>query len=218
MKIKPNHIVIAVVAIIIAAFALPQILADAPGARSVQDNVITETIGVVETNATAVFAINLLEGGDAEHESTHVFEALLGVPGVGKASLNTDTLELTVAYDAAGMDEIYIRERLVEAGYITPTVEDATPMELSDDGSVQTMVISDDGTHFDPYLISAKSGIPIEFEFLPGQECRHTVKFPQLGIVQDISQGGTVVLGALEPGDYQIACSGDGNEGSLVVE
>ena len=80
------------------------------------------------------------------------------------------------------------------------------------------MFVNDDGVQFDPYLILATAGVPIEIEFAPGTECRTIVKFPQIGIEQDISQGGTVALPALEPGEYQIACGDDGHEGALLVE
>jgi hypothetical protein len=64
----------------------------------------------------------------------------------------------------------------------------------------------------------AQAGIPIEIEYGPGVECREVVKFPGIGVVQDISEGGTVTLPALEPGEYQIACGGDAHEGTLIVE
>lgn len=217
-QIKPAYIVIAIVLIAVAVFAIPQILSDQPGARSVSDNVVTETIGVVETNATIVYQVTLVEGSDAEHESDHMFEALAGLPGVGKASLDTQSLEITVAYDDAVIGEAPIRERLVDGGYIMPTLDDAAPTEVAEDGSVQRISINDDGMYFDPNLILAKAGIPIEMEFAPGQDCRVVVKFPQIGIEQDIAEGGTVNLPALEQGEYEITCSGDGHEGILIVE
>ena len=38
------------------------------------------------------------------------------------------------------------------------------------------------------------------------------------GITEDISQGATVSLPAMEPGTYDILCGGDGSEGAIVVE
>lgn len=217
-RIKPAHIVVAVVVIVVAALVIPQMLAEQPGARTVQEGVVSETIGVVETNATAVYQVQMLEGSDPEHESEHIFGALTGLPGVGTATLDTVTLELTVAYDDARITDVPIRDALVESGYIVPTRDDATQTELADDESVQRISITDDGTRFDPFLIRAKAGVPIEMEFAPGQECRVVVKFPELGIEQDISEGGTVTLPALEPGEYQIACGQDGPEGTVIVE
>ncbi len=217
-RIKPPHIIVAIVLVVFAVLLVPQVLTDQPGARSVKGNVITETIGVVETNATTVYQVKLVEGLDPEHESQHMFEALAGLPGIGKASLDTQSLELTVAYDDAVIDDAPIRERLMDAGYIVPTRDDATPTELAKDGSVQRISITDDGVQFDPNLILARAGVPIEMEFSPGQECRVVVKFPQIGIEQNIAQGGTVTLPALEPGEYEITCGEDGHEGTVIVE
>lgn len=216
-RIKPAHLVLALIAIVFAIFALPQILADQPGARSTSGTQITQTIGVVETNATASFTLQLLEGAGAEHEADHIFECLADLPGVGDATLDTQSLALTVDFDSAAIAEEPIRQRLLEAGYVAPSVADSTPTELAEDGSVQRIAVADDGG-FVPWLIRAKAGVPIEFDFAPGTECRVAVKFPELGVEQDISQGGTVALPALDPGSYTIACSQDGNEGTLIVE
>jgi len=217
-RIKPAHLVLVLIAIIFAVFALPQILADQPGARSTSGSLITETINVTETDSSATFTVKLQESGaGAEHEADHIFESLAGIPGVGNATFDTESLQLTVAYDSATIAEEPIRQRLLAAGYVTPTVADATPMELAPDGSVQRIAVADDGG-FQPWLIRAQAGVPIEIDFAPGTECRVGVKFPELGVEQDISQGGTVQLPALEAGNYTIACSQDGNEGTLIVE
>ena len=218
MKIKPQHIVIGVALVAILAFLLPQVLANQPGARSEQDGVITETINVTEAHEESCFTVTLIEGAGAEHESIHIFEALAGLPGVGDASFDTQTLELVVAYDARVIDGLPIRERLVNSGYLVPTAADATAAELSEDGTMQSIQVSDDGVGFDPFLIRLAAGIPTEITFTPGQECRTVVKFPALGIQQDIALGGVVNLPAMEPGEYPILCSGDGNEGTLIVE
>lgn len=217
-RIKPQYIILGVVLVIAALLVIPQLLTYQPGERVVEENMVTETIGVVETNTTATYQVGLVEGSDPEHESDHMFESLADLPGVGTASLDTQTLELTVNYDDASVDEAAIKDRLLNAGYIVPTKDDAAPLEMADDGSVQRIAVADNGQRFDPYLMIAKAGVPIEIEFAPGTECRVAVKFPDIGVAQDIAQGGVVALPALEPGDYQIACSGDGHEGTLIVE
>jgi hypothetical protein len=217
-RIKPAYIVIAVVVLVAVGFVVANMVAEQPGERVVDEGTVTETIAVVETNSTAVFEVRLLEGADAEHESEHMFESLAELPGIGEASLDTQSLQFTVAYDDAAIDEDTIRTRLMDAGYLVPTRDDATPTELSTDGTLQTIAIEDNGARFEPYLILASAGVPIEIQFSPGSECRTTVKFPQVGVVQDISQGGTVALPALEPGQYQITCSGDAHEGAILVE
>jgi hypothetical protein len=217
-RIKPAYIIAAAVLIVAVGFIIVQSSTKNPGARSVEDDSVTVTIGAVETNATLFYQIKLLEGSDPEHEVQHVFETLADLPGVGDVSLDMQTLELAVTYDDAVIADPPIRERLLEAGYLVPSAEDAVPTEVAEDGSVQRIAVADDGTQFDPYLIRATPGVPIEIEFSPGTECRTVVKFPQIGVEQDISQGGTVALPALEPGEYQIACGGDAHEGALIVE
>ena len=217
-RIKPPHIILGVVLVALAVFVVPQFLSEQPGTRKVEGSVITETIDVVDTNASATYTIRSVEGSDLEHESTHMFESLAGLPGVGKASLDTQAYELTVTYHDAVIAESSIRDRLTASGYVAPTLDDATPTVLSEDGSSQRVSVDDLGDGFVPDVIHATAGIPIEMEFSPGTECRIVVKFPELGIEQDISEGGTVALPALEPGEYQIACSGDAQEGLLIVE
>jgi hypothetical protein len=217
-RMRPDRIVISVVVVVFLGFLFSQVVQDRPGTREQDGDVITETIGVVEPTTEAAFAIRLLEGSDAEHESTHVFEALAGLPGVGRASLDTSSLQLTVAYDDSLIDEAAIRSRLVDSGYIALTTEDATATEVSEDGTVQRIGITDTGDRFEPAFVLAQAGVPIEIEYGPGVECREIVKFPELGVSQDISEGGTVSLPALEPGEYQITCGGDAPEGVLIVE
>ncbi len=218
MRFKPKHIVVLATLAIVVGFLIPLMFADQPGARSVQGNVITETIGAVETNAVATFQVRLIEGSDAQHESSHMFDAFKGMPGVGKASLDVTNLQLSVTYDDRTIAEPPIREALLGSGYLVPTAADAVPTELAEDRSLQCLAVDDTGDEFKPSLISAKAGIPIELKFAPGQDCRVLVKFPELGIEKDISKGATVSLPALKPGEYQIACSADGHEGTLLVE
>jgi copper chaperone CopZ len=218
MKIKPVHIVLGFGVLLIAVLALPQLLADAPGAKSTAGSVVTQTVAVIDTDATAAYPMSLLEGSDAEHELDHVVEALTGIPGVGKASLDTETLELTVAYDGSLIDDTVIRQALAGAGYVAASYGEVAAAELAEDGSVQRISVSDEGNGFDPRLIGAVSGVPIEIEFSPGQDCRVVVKFDALGVQQNIAEGGTVQLPALSPGEYDITCGGDGPEGTLLVK
>ncbi len=216
-KLKPPQIIVAVVVVLIAALALPRLFTEGPGSRSVEGGIVSEVIGVYETNASAPFDVQMLEGSDPEHESEHMFSALKPVPGVGTASLDTRSLVLTVDYDSAIVNEASIRMALVESGYLVPTSADATAMQLAEDGSVQRLVITDDGG-FNPYLIRATAGVPIELEFLPGQDCRSIIKVPAVGIEQNIATGGIVSLPGLAVGEYEILCSGDAQEALIIVE
>jgi copper chaperone CopZ len=219
MKIKPAYIIFGVIAALIAVLALPRLFATQPGATSNEGSVIKTAVTAADTNADVTYQLALLEGSDAEHESSHVFEAIQGLQGVGEVEFDTNALTLKVNYDDAVIGDSIIYEALLASGYLVPTSADATPAELAEDGSVQRISIFDDGIQFDPYLIGAAAGVPLEIEFSPGQECRVSVSFPDLGIgAQDISQGGVVALPAMEPGEYAIICSGGGLDGKIFVE
>ncbi len=116
--------------------------------------------------------------------------------------------ELTVHFDSAQSSEATVRSSLVAAGYVAPSVEDAVPAVLSDDGSVQRLGIADDHGFDSPYIL-AKAGVPLELELAPGTECRTSVSLPPAGATHDISQGAVVTLPPLDPGTYPILCSGN---------
>ncbi len=87
---------------------------------------------------------------------------------------------------------------------------------VSADGR-QVIEVSSQGT-FEP-AASAKAGQPIRLEFGPGGGCTAAVKFDQLGIYEDLTDGGgTVDLPALDPGQYSLICQADMVMGVLVVE
>ena len=133
-KLKPQYIVLALVALLFAAVLIPSVTSDRPGRLVSEDGAITRTIAVLDTDASAAFSVRTLEGADPEHESGHMFDALSGLPGLGKASLDTQELVLEVTYDSAVIDEATIRSRLVEVGYIAPTREDTPQNEAAPDG------------------------------------------------------------------------------------
>jgi hypothetical protein len=206
------------IALVALAFFVTQSMTkEAPGSVVRTGDVITRVMTAAEPDASAEFPIRLLEGDDAAHESAHIFEAIGGIQGIRTASLDIGQLVLTIAYDSSMLSEGIIRSALVSSGYIPLAPADATPMELSEDGLTQRIEVVDEGG-FKPAFIRAKAGVPAEIVFGPGTECRVTVKFPQLGITEDISQGATVSLPAMQPGTYDILCSGDGDEGSIIVE
>lgn len=214
-RINPTYIILAVVLIGVGAVALPRMLGDQVGSRSVDGDRITEVVSEAEADARTTVGIQLVEG-DAEHEADHIFGTLAGVQGVEEATLDAAALELEVAFDSSMTDEGTIRQRLIESGYVAPTMDDATPMEVAEDGSVQRITIRDVG-RFDPFLITAEAGVPIEIEFEPGQDCRTSIAMPDLGIEADISEGATVEVPALQPGSYAILCGEGESEAGIIV-
>lgn len=206
------------VGVSIAAFALiayVAVSAQSPG-KTVEDGVITARIGSANADERTSFTVTLRED-NAEHESEHLFEALAGLPGLSTAALDARSSELEVAFDSSKVDRSAIRQRLLRAGYASPTAEDAAPVTLADDGKRQSIEIAD-SQGFAPAYIRAKAGLPLDLVFGPASECRTKVRLPDLGVEQDLTEGATVALPALEAGSYAIVCGSDGLEGMLFVE
>ncbi|MBF4509888.1 MAG: cupredoxin domain-containing protein [Aeromicrobium sp.] len=205
-------------AVIGVAFLVTQLMTrGAPGSIERRGDVITRIMTSAETDAVAEYPIRLLEGGDAAHEATHIFEVIDGIQGIGAARLDVERVVLMVEYDAATVTPEIIRNALISSGYVEITSADAAPTEVAPDGSSQRIAIADE-RGFRPAYIRAKAGIPIVLDFAPGTECRLTIYFPQLDIHEDISRGASVTLPALEPGFYDIFCGQGGSEGGIFVE
>lgn len=100
---------------------------------------------------------------------------------------------------------------------VTVLAAGCTPAaDVSADGR-QTIQVSSSGT-FAP-ASAAKAGQPIRLEFGPGGGCTAAVKFDQLGIFEDLTDGGgTVDLPALDAGQYPLICQSDMVMGTLTVE
>lgn len=95
-------------------------------------------------------------------------------------------------------------------------VEGATSVE----GGVQTLAIDTSTGSFNPNVVKAKAGIPIELTFsqAPGG-CMSGVIFPDFDIDEDLTAGAkTVKLPALDPGEYTFFCQMQMVTGTLVVE
>lgn len=87
---------------------------------------------------------------------------------------------------------------------------------VSADGE-QVIQVSAQGT-FEPDA-TAQAGQPIRLEFGQGDGCTAAIKFDQLGIFEDLTDGGGVVkLPALDAGRYPLICQSDMEMGTLVVE
>lgn len=95
-------------------------------------------------------------------------------------------------------------------------VEGATTVE----GDVQRLTIDTSSGSFDPNVIKAKAGVPLELTFTqaPGG-CMSGVVFPDFKIDEDLTGGQkTVKLPALDPGQYTFFCQMQMVTGTLVVE
>lgn len=95
-------------------------------------------------------------------------------------------------------------------------VEGSTSVE----GNVQKLTVDTSAGSFNPNVIKAKAGVPIELTFTqaPGG-CLSGVMFPDFQINEDLTSGEkTITLPALDPGEYQFSCQMQMVSGTLVVE
>jgi hypothetical protein len=86
-------------------------------------------------------------------------------------------------------------------------------------GGVQKVTVDLTQGSYTPNQISAKAGVPIELVFKgPASGCNGYVQSQDLGFQQDVSNGGTIKVGALKPGTYTWACSMNMYRASIVVK
>lgn len=216
MKLRPIHLA----AIVVVAIAVMTALATGgaqPGTVKSEGTTVTKNVSAVEPDATASFPIRLLEGGDAEHESEHIFSTLEH-PSVATLSFDTSTLVLTVTYDSSGTTEDAIRAQLASAGYIERSAADAVPAEMAADGSSQTLHLVP-GQALDPSFVRAQAGVPLTITFSAGSGHLATVAIPSLGITQDITaEGSAITIDSPVAGEYELVCAEGYSDAVLLVE
>lgn len=216
MRLSPKHWIWLIGASAIAAILVYQTVADPPGKRTQDGQVVTEIISTAEGDATAVFDIALKEGGDPTHEADHVFESIQS-PAIERASFDATTLKLEVQYDSTLVAEGDIRQMLATAGYVALAASDGVAATVSADGTSQQLVVTP-GERLDPSLMTAKAGLPLTITFGPGSGHLASVKIESLGVEQNIAQGGTLELPALQPGTYEFMCAEGYADGTLFVQ
>lgn len=216
MKLSPKHWIWLVGASAIAAILVYQTVADPPGKRTQDGQIVTEIISTAEGDATAVFDITLKEGGDPAHEADHVFDSIQS-QAIEKASFDASTLKLQVQYDSALIAEGDIRQMLATAGYVALAASDGVAATVSADGTSQQLAVTP-GERLDPSLMTAKAGLPLTITFGPGSGHLASVKIEPLGVEQNIVQGGTLELPALQPGTYEFVCTEGYVDGTLIVQ
>ena len=216
MRMKPQHIVVALVLVVIGVIVGVAMNSNTAGTKQRDGSVVSQTISAAEGNATASFVIALQEGGDAEHEAEHVFEAFQS-PGIASVSLDTQSLALQVRYDDAATSESVIRKLLLGSGYLQPTAADATQATVSSDGKSQELTVQV-GKGLDPSLIRAKAGIPLKMTFGPGTGHLSSISIAELGVQQDLATGAMVEIREPKPGTYPILCAEQAADGTLIIE
>lgn len=218
MRLKPQHLIWIVVAVVLGTVLVYMATSDQPGKRERSGDVVSETLGSAEAKATSSFDITLQEGGDAAHEADHVFDSIKN-PALASAALNVKTLKLEVRYDDALIKESEIRQMLAKAGYVRATAADAVPATLSADGKSQELSLAQGEQALEPKLVSAKAGIPLKLVFGQGSAHLSSVSIAEFGVKQDLTQGGaTVEIQDPKPGTYNIVCAEGYPDGTLIVE
>lgn len=86
------------------------------------------------------------------------------------------------------------------------------------DGTVQRITV-DASNGYDPNIIYATAGIPIEITFGQGVGCFAEVYFPDFNIFEDLTAGAkTITLPPLDAGTYSWSCGMQMVFGTIVVE
>jgi len=84
---------------------------------------------------------------------------------------------------------------------------------------IQKVAVDLSKGYYDPTVIEAKAGVPLEIAFGQGQGCLASVLIPAFNVNQDLTSGGAVVkLPAMEPGEYQFSCGMEMVFGKIVVQ
>lgn len=86
-------------------------------------------------------------------------------------------------------------------------------------GAIQTISVDLSQGYYDPTVIEAKAGVPLEITFGQGQGCLAKVLIPAFSVDQDLTSGGAVVkLPAMQPGEYEFSCGMRMVFGTIVVK
>ncbi|HEY3317957.1 MAG TPA: cupredoxin domain-containing protein [Coriobacteriia bacterium] len=95
------------------------------------------------------------------------------------------------------------------------TVKGATTVA----GGLQKVTIDLTTGSYSPNEITAKAGVPLQLDFKgPAKGCNGYVQSQQLGFSQDMSNGGTIQVAALQPGTYTFACSMNMYTAKIIVK
>lgn len=94
------------------------------------------------------------------------------------------------------------------------TIEGQTVVE----GDVQRIAV-DASAGYNPNVIRATAGVPLEITFSQGSGCMAQVMSRDLGFFEDLTTGPkTIKLPALEAGEYGFSCGMEMVFGTIVVE
>ena len=85
-------------------------------------------------------------------------------------------------------------------------------------GGVQRISVDLSKGFYDPTVIHAKAGVPLEITFGEGRGCLASVLIPDFGVNQDLTSGGAVAkLPAMAAGEHEFSCGMQMVYGKIVV-
>ncbi len=85
-------------------------------------------------------------------------------------------------------------------------------------GGVQRISVDLSKDFYDPTVIHAKAGVPLEITFGAARGCLASVLIPDFGVDQDLTSGGDVVkLPAMTAGEHEFSCGMQMVYGKIVV-
>jgi plastocyanin len=102
----------------------------------------------------------------------------------------------------------------------TPAADSGAPTGAAKlEGDVQRIAVDLSQGFYDPTIIEAKAGVPLEIAFGQGQGCLSAVLVPSANVNQDLTSGGAVVkLPPMQPGEYEFSCGMHMVYGKIVVK
>lgn len=85
-------------------------------------------------------------------------------------------------------------------------------------GGAQRISVDLTKGYYDPSIIHAKAGVPLEISFGQGSGCLGSVLIPDFSVDQDLTNGGAVVkLPAMKAGEYSFSCGMQMVYGKIIV-
>ncbi|MHB9002919.1 MAG: heavy-metal-associated domain-containing protein [Coriobacteriia bacterium] len=114
--LTPQMIIIAAVALILGGAVFMMASGESPGTTKSTNEYTYKVLTDADGSATLTVPIRLSEA-DPAHESSHVFDAIAGVPGVRSAKVIYAGPSVEIEYDSTQVDETAIRNALTAGGY-----------------------------------------------------------------------------------------------------
>jgi plastocyanin domain-containing protein len=119
---------------------------------------------------------------------------------------------------ALGMGACAPAPAAIDSGAAAPASDGPTGAAVAE-GAVQAIAVDLSQGFYDPTVIEAKAGVPLEITFGQGQGCLASVLIPAFSVDQDLTSGGAVVrLPAMKPGEYEFSCGMRMVFGTIVVK